>query len=234
MNVAFIPVRGGSKSIPLKNIKPLAGKPLVYWVTRAACQCRFIDKVYIATDSDAIKKAIQDFLPESNDFEKVEVIGRSPETAADTASTESAMLEFAAAYSFKNIVLIQATSPLLTQEDLNGGFALYDVPDTDSVASCVRQKHFIWNLDHGGYGFSINYNLFNRPRRQEFDGYLVENGAFYITSRERLLSSRNRISGRIRMYEMPEESFYEIDEEADWIIIENLLRKRLCGNNVSD
>lgn len=233
MNVAFIPVRGGSKSIPLKNIKLLAGKPLVYWVTCAACQCRYIDKVYIATDSGAINTAIQSFLPDVGDFfRKVEVIGRSSETATDTASTESAMLEFAAAYQFENVVLIQATSPLLTSEDLNGGFDLYSKPDTDSVASCVRQKHFIWELDHGGYAFPINYNLLNRPRRQEFDGYLVENGAFYITSRERLLSSKNRISGRIRTYEMPEESFYEIDEEVDWIIIENLLRRRLSGENV--
>ena len=45
MNVAFIPVRGGSKSIPLKNIKIIFGKPLVYWTIKAACDCRFIDKI---------------------------------------------------------------------------------------------------------------------------------------------------------------------------------------------
>ena len=50
MNVAFIPVRGGSKSIPLKNIKPISGKPLVYWTVKAACGCKYIDKVFIATD----------------------------------------------------------------------------------------------------------------------------------------------------------------------------------------
>ena len=48
MNVAFIPVRGGSKSIPLKNIKPICGKPLVYWTVKAACSCQYIDKVYVA------------------------------------------------------------------------------------------------------------------------------------------------------------------------------------------
>ena len=59
MNVAFIPVRGGSKSIPLKNIKPICGKPLVYWVVKAACLCSHIDKVYIATDSDKIKETVE-------------------------------------------------------------------------------------------------------------------------------------------------------------------------------
>ena len=72
----------------------------------------------------------------------MEVISRSPETASDTASTESAMLEFAGKYEFDNIVLIQATSPLLTAKDLTGGFGLLAEPETDSVLSCVRQYRF--------------------------------------------------------------------------------------------
>lgn len=60
MNVAFIPVRGGSKSIPLKNIKPICGKPLVYWTVKAACECRYIDKVYVSTDSEVIRNAVRD------------------------------------------------------------------------------------------------------------------------------------------------------------------------------
>ena len=56
MFVALIPVRGGSKSIPLKNIKKFNGKPLVYWTVKAAQDCPEIDKIYISTDSDAIKQ----------------------------------------------------------------------------------------------------------------------------------------------------------------------------------
>lgn len=55
MNVAFIPVRGGSKSIPLKNIKKMAGQPLVYWTIKATCECEEIHKVYVATDSKNIR-----------------------------------------------------------------------------------------------------------------------------------------------------------------------------------
>ena len=76
MNVAFIPVRGGSKSIPLKNIKPINGKPLVYWTVKAAVDCPEIDKVYVATDSPAIRETVEQF-----HFEKAEVIGRSAESA---------------------------------------------------------------------------------------------------------------------------------------------------------
>ena len=125
MNVAFIPVRGGSKSIPLKNIKPICGKPLVYWTVKAACECRYIDKVYVSTDSEVIRNAVQRFAGEISGADKIEVIGRSPETATDGASTESAMLEFAEHYIFDNIILVQATSPMLTAGDLNGGYELY-------------------------------------------------------------------------------------------------------------
>lgn len=222
MTVAFIPVRGGSKSIPLKNIKEVAGKPLIYWTAKAANDARCIDRVYVATDSDVIKDVVEGFaLP------KVHVITRSEESSTDTASTEAAMLEFAPRYNFDNIILIQATSPLLTAEDLDGGYSLYEEKSTDSVLSVVRQKRFNWEPNKNGYAKALNYNPFHRPRRQEFDGYYVENGAFYITSKSMLIESRCRISGNIRVYEMKEDTYFEIDEPTDWIIIEQLLKKRI-------
>lgn len=220
MNVAFIPVRGGSKSIPLKNIRPMCGQPLVYWTVKAACECSRIDKVYVATDSDKIKETVEKF-----GFEKAEVIGRSAESASDTASTESAMLEFASDREFDNIVLIQATSPMLTGEDLDKGFALFDEQETDSVLSVVRQKRFHWGMDENGFVKPTNYDVFHRPRRQEFEGYLVENGAFYITAREALIRTKNRVSGNIKAVEMNEDTFFEIDELSDWVIIEALMKK---------
>ncbi len=221
MNVAFIPVRGGSKSIPLKNIKPLNGKPLVYWTAKAACECSRIDKVYISTDSEQIKSAVERF-----GLAKVSVVDRSAETASDTATTESAMLEFAEQHEFENIVLIQATSPLLTSADLEKGFALYDRPDCDSVFSAVRRYQFLWMSTPDGMAHPYNYDIYHRPRRQEYDGYLVENGAFYITSKNGLLSSKNRISGNIRALEMDDDSLFEIDEPRDWAIIETLIKRR--------
>lgn len=222
MNVAFIPVRGGSKSIPLKNIREIAGKPLAYWTAKAANDCEEIDRIYIATDSDRIRETVEGF-----GLNKVYVIGRSANSATDTASTESAMLEFAEKYEFDNIVLIQATSPLLTSADISGGFSEFNKPGTDSVLSAVRQKRFQWKIDREGCAAPINYDVFHRPRRQEFDGYLVENGAFYIISRELLLESRNRLAGNIHIYEMDEASYLEIDEPNDWIIIEKLFMDRI-------
>lgn len=229
MNVAFIPVRGGSKSIPLKNIKPICGKPLVYWTVKAACECEAIDAVYVATDSERIRETVESFCAgpgaEAEMFCKTKVIDRSAESASDTASTEFAMLEFARNYDFDNIVLVQATSPLLTADDLRRGFVLFAEDGTDSVLSVVPQKRFNWSVDETGAAAPANYDVYHRPRRQEFDGYFVENGAFYITSKADLLRSGNRVSGTIRAVPMSEDTFFEIDEPGDWIIIEALMKK---------
>lgn len=216
-NIAFIPVRGGSKSIKFKNIKKINGRPLIYWVLDAVVECNSIDKVVVSTDSDEIRDTVN--LYNSN---KILIINRSDEVSTDFASTESVMLEFAENYAFKNIILVQATSPLIDSHDLTQGLELYK--NADSVLSVVNQKRFIWNKQE--YAQSLNYDYLNRPRRQDFQGFYVENGAFYITSKELLIKSKCRISGKISTYVMEEESYYEIDEPSDWIIVEKLLENK--------
>ncbi|OOM79973.1 acylneuraminate cytidylyltransferase [Clostridium sp. BL-8] len=220
MNVAFIPVRGGSKSIPLKNIKLIAGRPLIYWSLDAAVNSKHIDIVYVATDSEKIRKVVEKY--PSN---KVKVIGRSEESASDTASTEFCMLEFADEYDFDKIILIQATSPLILAKNIDEGFEKLKCKEADSIISLVRQKRFIWQDNEDEAVNPLNYDYLNRPRRQEFNGFLVENGAFYITSKELLLKNQCRISGKIGYVEMDEDSYTEIDEISDWIITEQLLKK---------
>lgn len=224
--VVFIPVRGGSKSIPLKNIKIINGRPLVYWVLDAAINCEKVDRVYLCTDSLLIKEKVHDYIVAHKCSEKLLCIDRPSETATDTASTESAMLYFANAYpQFEHIILVQATSPLLTVEHLSQAIECYERENYDSMLSVVRQKRFCWKLCDNGYE-PINYDYLNRPRRQDFSGYLVENGAFYINTRTGLLKNKCRLSGKIGVYEMPEESYFEIDEPSDWVVIGHLLSKK--------
>lgn len=216
-NVAFIPVRGGSKSIKLKNIRKINGRPLIYWVLDAADKCEGIDRVVVSTDHQDIRRTVEEY--GSN---KVMVIDRSAEVSTDFATTESVMLEFARNYDFKNIVLIQATSPLLDVEDLDKGLEEFD--NADSVLSVVNQKRFVWKNSEDAR--PVNYDYLERPRRQDFDGFLVENGAFYITSKESLLKTQCRISGKINAVVMDEETYFEIDEPSDWIIVEKLLENK--------
>lgn len=223
--VAFIPARGGSKSIPLKNIKPMAGKPLIHWTIRAALDCSKIGKVYLSSDSNEIR-AVAEQIKDP----RLEVIDRDPSTATDTATTESAMLDFLSNRDFDNIILIQATSPLLTSRQLTEAIEIYEKEDVNSLISVVRQKRFIWKIHTQSHIAPVNYNPLRRPRRQDFEGFLVENGAISITNHTSLKLTECRVSGNTACYEMPESSYTEIDEPSDWIIVENLLIKQQFNN----
>lgn len=217
--IAFIPVRGGSKSIPLKNIKPLCGKPLVCWNIEALEACHQVDEIIVATDSDEIWKTV-----ESRDYKKTKLYRRSAENACDTASTESVMLEYIKYADLPEsdiFMLVQATSPLTESAHFSEALQKYATGDYDSMLTCVRNYRFFWNED----GSSMNYDYMNRPRRQNFSGMLMENGAFYINTVEKILSNGNRLGGRIGIYEMPEYTATEIDEPDDWMILEKLMRK---------
>ncbi len=218
-NIAFIPVRGGSKSIPLKNIKILAGKPLVYWTAKAANDSKCIDKVIIATDSEEIKNAVKHF-----DLNKVEIYDRKSENAQDFSSTESVMLEYINAKNLDKedlFFLIQATSPLLKSKHIDNMYQKFRDDKAESSLSCVKTKRFFWSKD----GQSLNYDYKNRPRRQDFEGLMMENGACYINSVGNILRDKNRLSGKISVFEMPEYTAVEIDEPDDFLLIEKLMEK---------
>lgn len=218
--VAFIPLRGGSKSIPLKNIKLMAGKPLAFWTIKAAIECDSIDYVVISTDSETIRQELS-FIKSP----KLSFFFRSPETATDTASTESAMWDYFSKNACERLVLVQATSPLLTAQDLEGGFKRFEEHSFDSLLSLVRLKRFFWRQENMEV-VPTNYDYQNRPRRQDFEGELVENGAFYITKHSLFLKSKCRLNGFIGFFEMEPDSFVELDEPSDWPIVESLLLNR--------
>ena len=224
MNTAFIPVRGGSKSIPLKNIKLLNGKPLVYWTAYAAQNAECIDEIIIATDSDEIKSTVLNF-----GFSKLKVYDRNKENAADTSSTEDVMLEYINKSDLKDddlFFLIQATSPMLKPEHIDGMFNEFIKNDSDSMFSGVIEKQFKWVGVNDKNGLKpVNSDYRNRPRRQDFEGLIAENGACYINSVSNIKRDKCRLSGKITAYELPSYTLYEIDEPVDWIIVEEIMKR---------
>lgn len=223
MVIAFIPVRGGSKSIPLKNIKLFCGKPLVCWNIEALERCSAVDQIVVATDSDKIEEVVT-----SRTYQKTKVYRRSAENACDTASTESVMLEYIQAVHLDPddiFMLVQATSPLTESVHFAEALSMYREKGYDSILTCVRNYRFFWNEN----GTSLNYDYRSRPRRQNFSGMLMENGAFYINTVKNILTFRNRLSGNIGIYVMPEYTATEIDEPDDWGILEDLMCRHVLA-----
>ncbi len=182
----------------------------------AAVGTKKINEVYVSTDCQEISAVVQKL------GYGVKVIPRPGEFATDEASTESVMLHFMSKVEFDVLVTIQATSPLLTSEDLERAITQFHEQQLDSMLSAVRTKRFFWNDD----ATPINYDPLHRPRRQEFRGTLMENGAFYITKREILERHKCRLGGKIGIYEMEESTAVEIDEPEDWDRVEKLLLAR--------
>ena len=180
----------------------------------------------VATDSDNIKLVVESFK-----FSKVKVYDRSSENSQDTSSTESVMIEYINSSDLSGsdtFMLVQATSPFTQTSHFNEGLELFN--NHDSVLSCCISKKFTWKED----GQALNYDIYNRPRRQDYKGGLIENGAFYISSVSDIKETGNRISGKIGIYQMPKYTCTEIDEIEDWIVAESLMRRFFLNHKKRD
>ena len=227
---ALVPLRGGSKSIPRKNIKSIAGKPLCEWVLNALLNVEEIDGVNVSTDDDEIAEIVKAINP------RIRIINRPANLATDGASTESVMLHFAEELEFDVLVTVQATSPLTTDQDIRRGLSTYFQGGYDSLLTGVHEKRFYWTVKDGK-STPVNYDYKQRARRQDFDGWVMENGAFYITSRSILLKEKCRLGGKIGILEMAPKTGIELDEPADWQIVESLLieqNRRTLLRNVQE
>ena len=216
--IAFIPARGGSKSIPRKNIRPLGGRPLLHWSMQAAEDCPDIDRVYVSSDSAQILECARSF-----PGNKTEAVVRPAKLATDTATTESALLHFAQETEFDRVVLLQATSPLTTAADIGGALKTMDALHADSLLSVTHEHRFRWRLD-GAFVRAENYDPQLRPRRQDWGGELIENGAFYVSGRSGLLATGCRLNGKVAHWVMPGRTAVEIDRPEDWEILESFVR----------
>jgi N-acylneuraminate cytidylyltransferase len=226
--VGFIPLRKNSKGILNKNKKKMVGRPLFTWVLGEAILSD-LDEVVVYTDDEEI---IAFVTREYSWTKKVKAFLRSKETASDTATTESAILEYCdkIKYDFDLFCLLQATSPFTLKKDINNCINKLSSENNDSAITVARTHRFIWNKD----GTPLNYDVFNRPRRQEFEGVLIENGAVYCSTKNSLQKTKNRVGGKIALVEMTEESLYEIDSDTDWLIVEQLLINRQKRNKITN
>ena len=221
--IAFIPARSGSKGIPEKNIKLIHGKPLISWSIVHALNCPEIEDVYVSTDCEKIRKIALDFGAKAPFL-------RPDELSGDTASTELAVLHFMEWMKLqqmdadRNIVLIQCTSPVRNKDSLSRAIAQFEKNTLDSLVTVCKTHKFFWKNPLSPHA---SYNVFQRPRRQDIkpeDETYFENGSFYITRNEIYEHKKNRLGGRIGMFEMTADESFEIDDPIDFIICEEILK----------
>lgn len=234
--IAIIPARGGSTGIPRKNVKLLGGKPLIAHSIEAVKNSGVVDKVFVSTDDEEIGKVAKQYGAEVVPQEGVE--GEDNKTIAYNLARESYLQSGIAeiekkGYKVGDVIFIQCTSPLTTAEDFKKAYEKYKEGGYDSMlpvtasAGGFKCGGFIWD-DQGN---SLNFDYKNRKRRQELPKTYLENGAFYVFSRERLKEHENRLHGKIGYYEMPSIKSFEIDEPEDWEILEVLLEHLLKNKN---
>mgnify|MGYP000368551988 FL=1 len=207
--ISVIPARGGSKGIPLKNLVNLNGSPLISYSINASLQSN-VDETWVSTDSKKIAVISEGC--------GAKIIFRPSDISADTSQSEEALLHVARDSEFDVMVFIQPTSPLIKSADINKGLEMMD--KHDSVFS-VTKEHWIprWTMDVEPYEWEID----NRPMRQDKSETYIENGAFYITKRKNLLESGLRYSGKIGVVEIPLSRSFQIDTLEDLELVEKLL-----------
>ena len=215
--IAFVPARSGSVGIPGKHVRSFCGQPLIRWVVGALEGARDVDRVVVATDCEDVAHVVSE-----SDHDKAEVFWRSPASACDTASPEAVILEFLWRDAVEDndvFVLAHATSPFTSSSDFNAALTRFTEGSMDSLVSVVEHRRYLWSEG----GTPVNFELANRPRRQDHRGGLMENGAFYISRAGAIRESQSRVSGVIEPYVMPAYTGIEIGEEADWITAEALM-----------
>ncbi|PKI02291.1 cytidylyltransferase domain-containing protein [Glaciecola sp. 33A] len=225
--IAFLPARGGSKGVPRKNVKILAGKPLIAWSIEQALASDLIDRVIVSTDCPLIARISKEY--------GAEVPFLRPESiSGDKATTESAMLHCCGYLEERNelpelFILVQVTSPIRSENQFDNAILYFKKNNYDSLLTVVPSHRFTWKNPGNP---SASYNYMHRPRRQDIkqeDQEYLETGSFYITKTELLIEANNRLVGKVGMFETPEDESYEIDSLVDFKVCEAILKNK---NNI--
>lgn len=204
MIVSLIPARGGSKGIPRKNIKMIAGKPLMVWSIEHSLNCSLIDKTIVSTEDDEIAEVARKA--------GAEVLMRPAELATDTASTLAVLQHAVEMIPCDTIVLLQATSPIRSK---------------NLVSDCIKEFQAV-GADSLATGFYCNYLEYgsNTKRRQEIDGFFYDDGNVYVINAEQVSKGERYGKNQVRKVVSREESV-DVDEEFDFWLAEKVLTERV-------
>ena len=201
--LAVIPARGGSKGVPRKNIKPIAGKPLIAWTIEHALAAKFIDRVVVSTEDAAIAAIARNW--------GAEVVDRPKRLATDKADTLPVLQHALTACPAEVLVVLQCTSPVRAPGLIDRCIAKFLASKADSLGTVTRDHSYEYGQD--------------MPRRQEIKPRFVDNGNVYV-NKAGLVLKGDRYGKRISMLETSREEGFEIDEPFDFWLVEKILSER--------
>ena len=217
--VAFMPLRGNFESISRNATHHIAGRPLFAWSLEQAVASGCFDTIYVITDSLAkVDKIISGEF--SSVCKTIEVLDYS--AVQGDGNMDSSLLEFQQRIPFDVVCLIEAASPLTRARDFHAAKHKFLSEDLDSLLTAVRSKRFFWT----SAGAPVDHDPGKRLAPKDIEGYLVENGAFYLSSAKSLKDHGCRLGGRVGIHEMAAETAIEINDEAGWTAVEQLLFKQ--------
>lgn len=207
--IAIVPARAGSEGLPGKNVRPLAGRPMIDWTLHAAGQSALIDRVLVSTDDPRVVDRVSP---------PAEVIARPVELAGPQASVIDAVAHAlrTAGETPDYVVLLQPTSPLRTVADIDAAIRLCDetgAPAVLTVSPTLKPARF-----HGTLGGDGRLAL-DAARAGEA---VVLNGAVYVGRPERLFADRTFLTEETRALVMPPERGWDVDTLYDFVIAEAL------------
>ena len=225
MNLAVIPARSGSKGLPDKNIRPMAGKPLLAYTVLAAKKSGLFHAIYLSTDSAEYARI-------GIEYGASVPFLRSAELAGDAAGSFDVVREALQKYreagrEFDTVALLQPTSPLRTAQDIIRAYQLLVRKNARAVVSLCETDHSPLLCNHLPKDGSLDgfiHPYASRPR-QEHDVYYRINGAIYIARTSFIEDTHNLYQNGCYGYVMPKERSVDIDNETDFFIAQALIER---------
>lgn len=218
--LVIIPARGGSKGIPRKNLRTLAGKPLIYYGIKTALASKFNPDVYVTSDDDEILVISKQI--------GAKTIKRDPLIANDITTLDPVIYDgYKQSMSFEGkqydiIVTLQPTSPLLKTKSLDDAIRIMEDDDNiETVIAATDDTHLTWKKENDV--FLPNYK--ERINRQYLTPVFKETGGFLIT-RSAIITEVNRIGENVKLYLLDEGENIDIDTYEDWNLCEYYLKRK--------
>lgn len=220
--LALIPARGGSKGIPRKNIKPLAGKPLIAWTISEALKSRYLDEVVVSTEDPEIADVARQW-GASLPFMRPAHLAQD-----DTPGAAPAIHALQVLQGYDVVLLLQPTSPLRTTADIDAFVekALSEKPQSmTSVYPTPKNPYWMYTLDAAAclqpiMGFQTMH------RRQDMPVIYASNGALFWAEKAWLEANNTFVTSETTGYIMPTERSFDLDSPFDWQLAELLLQSR--------